>query len=538
MSGVRRGLAAVGGLALLLGTSWVALAPSPATARAPGVYHVVTIHIRDNVFSPTDLAVAPGTTVKWVNDGRNTHNVTPSAGHAYGSGNLKPGKSYVHTFEKAGSFAYYCTLHGTPKKGQHARLAVGDDVSVTPIAAVGEGEHRVPRVKASGRTVRVPGDAETIQAAVDRAKRGDLVLVSPGVYHEAVIVTTDGIVIRGLDRNTTVLDGEFKRENGVFVVGADGVAVENLTARNYTENGFFWNGVLGYRGSYLTAYRNGDYGIYAYDSQYGQFDHSYASGSPDSGFYIGQCDPCHAVITDVVSEFNQLGYSGTNSSDDLFIVNSVWRRNRAGIVPNSLDTEELPPQGSNTIAANVVTRNGDPDAAHSSTSEFDVVFGGGIVIGGGIDNVVTKNRVTENPKIGIAVAPNPGINGGRLWPATGNAVTDNVVEHSGTADLVTLLPGVDDGNCFSGNTFTTSAPANLEQAKPCGGAAGTGDLATGALDLAKFLDVSSNPPGRPYRKTPVAPKQRNMAKAATAAARPAGAPVTVDVATLRVPAGG
>lgn len=538
MSAVRRGLVAVGGLALLLGTSWVVLAPSPATSRTPAVYHLVTIHIRDNVFSPPNLDIAPGTTVKWVNDGRNTHNVTPNSGHAYGSGNLKPGKSYVHTFEKAGSFAYYCTLHGTPTKGQHARLVVGNDVSVTPITPVGAGEHRVPRIKASGRTIRVPDDAKTIQGAVDRAKRGDLVLVSPGVYKEAVTVATDGIVIRGLDRNTTILDGEFKRENGVFVVGADGVAVENLTARNYTENGFFWNGVLGYRGSYLTAYRNGDYGVYAYDSQYGQFDHSYASGSPDSGFYIGQCNPCHAVITDVVSEFNQLGYSGTNSSNDLLIVNSVWRRNRAGIVPNSLDTEELPPQGGNTIAGNVVTRNGDPRAARSSTSDFDTVFGGGIVIGGGIDNVVTKNRVVDNAKVGIAVAPNPGINGGSLWPATGNSFTDNVAERSGTADLAALLPSVDDGNCFSGNTFTTSAPANLEQAKPCGAAAGTGDLTTGAIDLGKFLDVSGNPPGKPYKKTPVAPKQRNMAKAATAKGRPAGAPVQVDVATLQVPVGG
>ena len=95
-------------------------------------------------------------------------------------------------------------------------------------------------------------------------------LVSPGVYKESVTIGTDGIVLRGVDRNRTILDGEFKRDNGVFVVGGDGVAVENLTARNYTENGFFWNGVLGYRGSYLTAYRNGDYGVYAYDSQYGQ----------------------------------------------------------------------------------------------------------------------------------------------------------------------------------------------------------------------------------------------------------------------------
>ena len=70
--------------------------------------------------------------------------------------------------------------------------------------------------------------------------------------------------------------------------------------------------MLGYRGSYLTAYRNGDYGLYAFDSQWGQFDNSYASGSPDAGFYIGQCDPCHALITDVIAEHNQLGYSGTN----------------------------------------------------------------------------------------------------------------------------------------------------------------------------------------------------------------------------------
>ena len=187
-------------------------------------------------------------------------------------------------------------------------------------------------------------------------------LVSPGVYKESVNIGTDGIVLRGVDRNRTILDGEFERANGVFVVGADGVAVENMTARNFTENGFFWNGVLGYRGSYLTAYRNGDYGVYAYDSQYGIFEHSYASGSPDSGFYIGQCNPCHAVITDVVSEYNLLGYSGSNSSGDLFLVNSDWSHNRTGIVPNSFGAEELSPQGQATIAGNVVGDNGDPRA--------------------------------------------------------------------------------------------------------------------------------------------------------------------------------
>ena len=83
-----------------------------------------------------------------------------------------------------------------------------------------------------------------------------------------------------------MLDGEFKRDNGIMVVGANGVAIENLTARNYTLNGFFWNGVLLPRLN-PSPYRNGDYGLYAYASQWGQFDHSYASGSPDAA-YIGQ----------------------------------------------------------------------------------------------------------------------------------------------------------------------------------------------------------------------------------------------------------
>jgi plastocyanin len=523
-------------VALVLATSAlvVALVPTVAAARVKADDETVTIHIRDNTFSPPDLQIAAGTTVRWVNDGRNTHNVTPVRGRSFRSGNLKPGRSYVKTFADPGTFAYYCTLHGTPDSGQHASLSVGDAAAATPIAPVGAGDAPAPTISASGRTIRVPADATTIQSAVDRAAPGDLVLVSPGVYHESVTIGTDGIVLRGLDRNRTILDGDFKRENGVFVVGADGVAVENLTARNFTGNGFFWNGVLGYRASYLTAYRNGDYGIYAYDSQWGQFDHSYASGSPDSGFYIGQCNPCHAVITDVVSEYNQVGYSGSNSSGDLHVVNSTWSRNRIGVVPNSFDGEELAPQGSAVIAGNVVSENGDARAAHSKDEAFDVGLGAGIVVAGGVGNVITKNRVVSNTTGGIALAPSIGLEAAAR-ASTGNQVVDNMVEKSGVVDLTTVLPTATDGNCFSGNTFSTSAPSNIEQALPCTGA-GTGDLATGALDIGKFLDTSKNPKGVDYRRTPVPPRRTSMPRAARRRGEPAGAPVAVDVSAIVVPA--
>ena len=171
---------------------------------------------------------------------------------------------------------------------------LGVAVSSVGMAASPKTPGRGGTATAPGTTIEVPRQAPTIQAAVDRAVPGTLILVAPGVFRESVLVTRPDVVIRGVDRNRTILDGQFRRPLGIDV-RANGVALENLTARNFTQNGFFWQHVDGYRGSYLTASRDREYGLYAVDSQHGQFDHSYASGSGDSGFYIGACGPCHAV---------------------------------------------------------------------------------------------------------------------------------------------------------------------------------------------------------------------------------------------------
>ena len=293
---------------------------------------------------------------------------------------------------------------------------------------VGPGRETPPSLP--GETVLVPQDAETIQDAVDVAEPGGLVLIAPGVYHEEVDVTTPFLTIRGLDRNETILDGGFELNNAIRVSEADGVAIENLTARNYLENGFLWSGVFGYRGSYLTAYNNGAYGFFAFDSVYGQFDHSYASGHPDSGFYIGQCQPCHAVVTDVLAENNALGYSGTNAGGSLFVVNSEWRDNMAGIVPNTLDREALAPQRDAVIAGNWVHDNNNMDAP-AEPLQYPL-FGNGIAVTGGRDNLVTQNLVEDHVNFGIAILPGPDEN---FWLSESNEVRDNVVRSSGDADL-------------------------------------------------------------------------------------------------------
>ncbi|MDD9371244.1 MAG: right-handed parallel beta-helix repeat-containing protein [Acidimicrobiales bacterium] len=417
---------------------------------------------------------------------------------------------------------------------------------------------------ADGATLSVPDDHATIQEAVDAAAPGDLILVSPGTYAEAVTVETDELTIRGLDRNEVILDGGFELDNGIRVVGADGVAVENMTARNYTNNGFFWTESEGYRASYVTTYRIGDYGVYAFDSTKGLIEHSYASGSPDAGFYIGQCYPCDAVIDDVVSEFNGLGYSGTNSGGNLLIVNSTFRNNRAGVVPNSGSYELCYPERDTSIVGNLVYDNNQSDSP-----AIDVAFdaqGNGILVAGGVGNTIERNLVWDHDLTGIGLVPFPETDANDvvppaenddmpcsearnepaadpadipetvLWNPRDNTVVGNVVEDSRLADIgVGSLEDVSGmNNCFADNEITTTAPADLEALAPCEGDGSGGDWTSGALDFAPFL--AEKPPSGDYKTTPVPEAQENMPDAETAPADPAvDMPPSVDLDAIEVP---
>ena len=325
---------------------------------------------------------------------------------------------------------------------------------------VGPGREEPPALP--GGEIRVPDDAPTIQAAVEAAEPGGLVLISPGVYEEAVVVRTPFLTIRGLDRNGVILEGGGRLANGIEVIEADGVAIENMTARHYLGNGFLWRTVFGYRGSYLTAYNDGGYGLFALDSVFGQFDHSYASGHPDSGFYVGECSPCHALVTDVLAENNAVGFSSTNAGGDLRIVNSEWRNNMSGIVPNTLDREQGAPQRDALIAGNWVHDN-DNAGAPAYDLEYPSL-GIGILVNGGRDNVVTQNLVERHRRFGIALIASLEEN---LWLTEGNEIRDNVVRHSGQADLALGAPS-GGGDCFAGNAFGSSLPPAIEWVAGCG----------------------------------------------------------------------
>jgi plastocyanin len=440
---------------------WLTTAASVASDEG-----YVTVRMRDNVFQPEVVRVPVGTEVEWHNEGANVHNVIADDG-SYTSTNMQPGEEFAQRFDQPGVYLFTCTLHGVPGLGgMTGMIVVGDAPIPSEHGNIGKGREPVPA--GPGSTVRVPGDHPTIQAAVAAAAPGDLVLVAPGVYQEAVKVTTPYLTIRGEDRDTTILDGGLSLSNGIHVIEADGVVIENLTARHFVSNGFYWTGVQGFRGSYLTAYANGDYGIYAFDSTWGRFEHSYGAGHPDSGFYIGQCDPCHITVTDVLSEGNALGFSGTNASGEMLVVNSEWRDNLGGIAPNTLDSESLAPGHDVLIAGNFVHDNSN---RHVPAKQVALpALGVGIFVTGVHDNVVRGNLVENHSTYGIAILPNIDDN---MWLTSGTRVEGNIVRGSGQADLVVGAPALG-GDCFEHNAYRSSIPVAIEVVASCDGLLRTG----------------------------------------------------------------
>jgi plastocyanin len=502
----------------------------------------VLVSMADNSYSPAIVRVPVGGSIVFINVGRSEHNVFAvdkswSSEKSFGNIKLQPGEMTEIVLTQEGVYPFYCTFHGTPdgKAGMVGVAIVGDVQYTPPSGARGI----LPAVeKPTGVTRRVPQDYPTIQNGVDAADPGDLVLIDKGEYNEAVFVTTPSVTLRGVDRNAVILDGKFELGTGIMV-GGNGVAVENMTARNYTLNGFFWTAVQGFRGSYLTAYNNGDYGIYAFGSTDGLFEHSLASGSPDSAFYVGQCAPCRVVLNDVVGNYSGLGYSGTNSSGDMYILSSRFEHNRSGIATTTFDIELNPPGRDTTIVGNVVSDSGlNNEAAGFYATE--TLTGNGIGMVGTHNNHVERNLVVRSRNNGILVLP---LLDRHYWPSTGHVVRDNTVLGSGRADLAAGGFGTI-GNCFSGNIYRTSLPWGLQALNGCGRwrVPIASDLAG---DMTFFGAIAQILSGRftvnDYRTRPVPPPQSNMPGGADAPVRPAVnvfAALRLDIDSIKTPAAG
>ena len=70
----------------------------------------IEIHIDNFAFTPAEVTIAPGTTVKWINRDDIPHTVVEKA-ISFKSKPMDTDESYSHTFETVGDVEYFCSLH-------------------------------------------------------------------------------------------------------------------------------------------------------------------------------------------------------------------------------------------------------------------------------------------------------------------------------------------------------------------------------------------------------------------------------------------
>jgi plastocyanin len=81
------------------------------TRRVPAARPaVVNVVLRNTTFVPGRVQITAGTTVVWRNDDQLIHTVTAND-KSFDSGLLQPGRTYRRTFDRPGTYPYYCLPH-------------------------------------------------------------------------------------------------------------------------------------------------------------------------------------------------------------------------------------------------------------------------------------------------------------------------------------------------------------------------------------------------------------------------------------------
>ena len=72
------------------------------------------VSVLDSEFKPDLVSIAVGESVRWTNQSERDHKIVAEK-DAFAAGTIKAGKTLTRTFEKAGTFKYYCSLHPRAK---------------------------------------------------------------------------------------------------------------------------------------------------------------------------------------------------------------------------------------------------------------------------------------------------------------------------------------------------------------------------------------------------------------------------------------
>lgn len=336
-----------------------------------------------------------------------------------------------------------------------------------------------PLASASDDAATVVGPGESIQAAVDAASPGDTIRVQPGVYREAVVITTDDLELEGKgavveppesSEPTPCDDPEATGAGNGFCVlgvvdfetGEVSDPVEDVTIRGFTVRGFPGNGIialgaLGAEFAHNVAEDNEEYGIAAFVSSGTRILSNRTSGSEEAGIYVGDSPDANVTVRGNETFDNLFGIFLRNAEGG-----SVAFNRSHGNCLGILVLGDAPgPAGEFSLTANAVRDN---TRVCPAGEEAPPLSGVGIALVGAHDNTLRFNLITGNrpggPTAfsgGVVVVSGIAEEGATGTPSTGNRVSGNLVLGN-DPDLFWDEQG---DNEFTANICRTSSPDDL-----------------------------------------------------------------------------
>lgn len=330
---------------------------------------------------------------------------------------------------------------------------------------------------ASSKTLVVPLGG-SIQAAIDRAHKGDTILLSPGTYNESVTIAKDGLTLRGagsaaggtvLKPPTKLPKGQCTRASGgsgVCVLGkfdaqfqlkhrVSDVTVSGIVFVGWPSMGVFAFGTDNLRLMDNAVYKTGEYGLARFDSLGGVVSNNVVVGGGEAGIYLGDSADAGAKVSHNDVSGSEIGIFIRHSSGITAQLNHLLN-NCQGILV--LD------DGSGGVSDiqlryNFVSFN---NKVCPGSDEEPPLSGGGIILLGTADslvswNVVRGNQGTDINSGGIVLMSAAALTQGAT--PMRNTVKNNTAFQNSPADVA--YDGTGSGNDLTGNYCGTSSPGGF-----------------------------------------------------------------------------